>query len=218
MEPERINTFEINYIGIFEYFNISLSTFRNGLNNLITRISKIDPNGNYESRNLNEGDLVTYGTEFSLDIKLLEDVRSKISISYQKTEDQTEGYEDVVPAYSPNMLGYFKLVYNLNTDITTSASLNYVDEMETYWNPDINTTGGKNIPFGRIGKKSPAYVLMNLNFRYDNFLFEGFYANFKVNNVLGQDIRFPTFTSNKWADKGTLGFGRFFLFTVGWKF
>ncbi|MCK4763872.1 MAG: TonB-dependent receptor [Candidatus Aminicenantes bacterium] len=217
LKPEKINTLEINYIGaISSKFTLSTSIFRNELENLITRVVRLNDEGNYQSWSGNAGKMITYGVELTIKTQLFKNFRLVLSGTYQETEDKRPGYENIVTAYSPNFLGYIKAAYRTKK-FTLAFTGNYVDGMETYWdetiiNPDDGSTGD------RIGDKVEGYFLLGANVRIDDLFFKGLYLSVRCSNLLDEEVRYPTFTNNDWATRGTLGSGRTFLLSIGWKF
>ena len=160
--------------------------------------------------------MVTDGIEISIQMEPMKNLYFDLSETYQKTKDKRPGYENITVAYSPNMLGYGKIMYCLNNDMTFSLTGNYVGEMETYWDETIKNPDGS---FGnRIGEKTPDYFIFGANFRVDNLFYKGLYLNVRGSNLLNREIHFPTFTNNQWAVKGTIDYGISVLFTLGVKF
>ncbi len=217
LEPESIETYEINYIASFlPSININCSLFRNTLDNLITRVVLFDDNNNYQSWSANAGKMITNGVELTAQTCPFEDLWFEISATYQETTDEREGYGDIDVAYSPNILGYLKSSYFLNDRYSIALTGTYVGEMETFWDETIRNTDGT---YGnRIGRKVDGYVNLGMNFRAENLFSRNMYANLRISNVLDEEIYYPTFTLNSWADKGTVGAGRTLLFTLGWEF
>jgi outer membrane receptor protein involved in Fe transport len=88
--------------------------------------------------------------------------------------------------------------------------------METYWD---ETLKDENNPFGqRIGDRVDGYFLLGANVRIEDLFIKGLYLNIRCSNLLDEEIRYPTFTNNQWATRGTMGFGRTFLVSIGMKF
>jgi len=219
LSSEFIETVELNYISVIQSkYSVSLSLFNNRLNNLITRVPYHDENNVYlGSRNENAGEMVTNGLELSVQAEPVKDLRFDASVTYQKTEDSREGFEDIYPAYSPKLLAYIKASYRFMKNYTVAFSGQYTDEMETYWdespeNPDSTA------PVGRIGEKVDGYFVLDANFRADNLFDTGMFASLRCSNLLDAEVRYPAFTNTPWLDKGTLGYGRMFMFTLGYKF
>jgi hypothetical protein len=52
----------------------------------------------------------------------------------------------------------------------------------------------------------------------EDLFIKGFFLNLNISNLFNEEIRFPTTRSNAWADRGTLGFGRRLLLSIGYKF
>jgi len=212
LKPESIQTLEFNYItSISSKLNLNLSIFHNTLNNLITRIFILDPEGNYESYSGNAGKMVTNGIELTLIAKLFKNFRFEFSGIYQHTKDKRVGYENIDVSYSPKFLGYFKALYRTEK-FSLAVTGNYVDAMETFWDETIGTSGA------RIGDKVAEYFILGANLRIENLLLEGVYLNIRCSNLLNEKIRYPNFTGNSWATRGTIGYGRTFLVGLGYKF
>jgi outer membrane receptor protein involved in Fe transport len=217
LEPESIQTFELNYISnISSMFTLNASVFRNTLNKLITRIVEFDEQTNeYESWSGNAGKMVTNGIELMLNAEPVLNFRFELSGIYQKTGDKRDGYEDIDVAYSPEFLGYVKASYRYDM-FTIALTGNYVGAMETFWDETKENPDGS---FGgRLGEKVDDYFLLGANVRIEDLFVDGLYLNIRCSNLLDVEIRYPTFTSNKWANRGTIGIGRTFLVSLGYKF
>ena len=215
--PEQMQTFELNYIGILSpKFSTNISFFRNKLDKLITRVSGVNNEGNYYQYESNIGKMVTNGVEASINATPINDLILKLSGLYQDTEDMQN--KNIIPAFSPNFLGYFQTSYSFSENIVFSFTGKYVSEMESYWDVsfiDNNPTLGQN---GRIGKKMDGYFTLNSNLRIHDFFADGLFINFKISNLLDSEVRYPTTTEVNWADKGYLGRGRTFLVSIGREF
>lgn len=214
LEPEKIQTYELNYImALSPKFTSRISLYRNELENLITRVVELDEQGNYKSWSGNAGEMVTNGVEVSVSSKLANGLQLELSGTYQQSEDERPGYEDIDLAYSPNFLGYFKAAYTFQQKYTVALTGNYVDEMETYWEISEQFPEGH-----RIGETTDPYLNVGANLRLENLLDKNLYLNIRASNLLDEEIHYPTTTTNSWADKGTIGEGLSFLITAGWKF
>lgn len=214
LKPERITTSEINYLGSFSSgYTISLSLFRNELANLLIRDHELDEvTGAYSSFFSNAGEMQTHGVEFTLKTKILENLLCDASFTYQETEDQNRS--DIKVAYSPTWLGYFQASYAMK-NTTMAITARYVDAMYPYYDPILQNLDGS--VGGRIGENVAGYVSVGANIRIDNIL-DKFYLNVHGINLLDEDIHFPVFTNNPWADKGTMDWGRRFIITIGMQF
>jgi outer membrane receptor protein involved in Fe transport len=216
LEPETIETFELNYIGTFSSnFSINLSIFRNTLENLITRVIEFDEEYNYQTWSANAGKMVTNGLEMTMSAEPFENFRLELSGIYQKTEDKRAGYENIDAAYSPHFLGYIKTYYHTKR-LTLSLTGNYIGSMETFWDETIENSDGT---FGaRIGEKVDGYFMLGANLRIEDLFLKDLYLNIRCSNLLDEEIRYPTTTENPWATRGTIGYGRTFLVSLGYKF
>jgi outer membrane receptor for ferrienterochelin and colicin len=217
LQPESIQTVELNYISTFSSrFSLNASVFRNTLKNLITRVVRIDDAGNYESFSDNAVKMVTNGAELTINTEPIEYLRVELSGTYQDTKDKTQGYENIAAAYSPKFLGYLKASF-LGVGFKISLTGTYVGPMETFWDKALQNPDGS-IGEGRIGDRVDGYFIMGANLRVDDLFVDGVFLNIKCSNLFDEDIRYPTFTNNPWAARGTLGFGRSFLVSLGYKF
>jgi len=54
--------------------------------------------------------------------------------------------------------------------------------------------------------------------RITNLFNQKIFVELLAKNILNTETRYPTTTSNVWMDKGSLGFGRRFLVTLGFDF
>jgi len=216
LKPEHIQTFELNFIGmITPRLTINASIFKNILNNLITRVVVFDEDMNYKTWSVNAQKMVTHGMELSFNSEPINHLRLDLSGSYQETKDKREAYKDITVAYSPKFLGYIKASYTAN-NFSIGLTGNYVGKMETYWDETIKNPDDT---FGnRIGKTVDGHFAFSANLRLNDIILDGLFLNVKCYNLFDKDIYYPTFTNNQWADKGTLGLGRIFLISLGYKF
>ncbi|MCP5051438.1 MAG: TonB-dependent receptor [bacterium] len=216
LEPESIETLEFNYIAtVSSHLSFNISIFRNTLDNLITRVVRFDENNEYTSWSDNAGKMVTHGIELEVSAEPIEYLRMELSGSYQNTEDKRPDFENIDVAYSPNLLGYLKASY-LGVGFKVAVTGQYVGAMEAFWDETrANEDGSLG---GRIGDKVYSYLLLSTNLRFDDLFKEGVFINIKVSNLLDKEIRYPTFTNNEWANRGTIGAGRTFLVSMGYKF
>ncbi len=210
LEPETIQTFELNYIGsLSSKFTVSLSLFRNMLDKLIFRsISLV--NGVYRTFNDNVGEMTTNGAELTIRAALSSSFQLELSGTYQDTKDERDGLEDIDVGYAPKFLGYIKASYFFNKDISLAITGNYVDEMESYY--DDNSSS-------RLGEKVDSYFLLGANLRVRKLFGTGLFLNLRCSNLLDEEVHYPaTANSFRYAEFGTLGRGLSFLCTLGWRF
>lgn len=212
LEPETIQTFELNYIGhLSPNFTLSLSVFRNILDKLIYR-TWVPSVGTVDTYHRNVGEMATFGVELTLQSEPLDNLRLELSGTYQDTKDKRPGFENMEVAYSPKLLGYFKASYFFNNNISLAVNANYVDEMEPYYDVTLPVPG-------RLGEKVDGYFLVGANLRIRNLFGTGMFLNFRCSNLLDEEVRYPATSNNYYfASKGTIGKGRSFLLTIGWKF
>ena len=215
LEDEKIRTFELNYTTtISSKLNIKASLFRNNLTNLISRLWETELDGSIVSHQENAGVYLTHGAELSLSFSPIDNFKMKLSGSYQKSEDKREGFENVDVAYSPNFLGYASLLYKIKK-YSISLSGNYVDKMESFWS---GQAPGQENAGGRIGHGSDAYFILSSNLRIRDLFNKGIFLNLTISNILDQKYTIPASSLHLWAEKGNPGYGRMFLFSLGYKF
>ena len=219
LKPESIQTLEFNYIGtISSKLAFNLSFFYNTLENLITRDFEFDETtGYWKSWSSNAGKMVTNGIEVCLTAKPIENFKLELSGTYQNTDDKRKNYENIDVAYSPNFLGYLKASYRTDT-FSLAVTGNYVGSMETFWDETLGDPNVEPISGARIGDSVDGYFELCANLRFEDLFLRGLYLNLKCSNILDAEIRYPTFTNNPYFDRGTLGMGRSFLLTLGYKF
>jgi outer membrane receptor for ferrienterochelin and colicin len=212
LRNEKIESYELNYIAQpYPKLIINTSLFYNKLNNLIVRTHGLNSQNLYYSFNANTGKVETKGMELTLQIKAIEFLHTELSCSYQKTTDKT--YPDMTYSYSPNFLGHLKMSYQINSHISSSILMNYVDKMEANWlsNPD-----GTGI---RIGQSVPSYYTIGANIRVSNLFGYALFFEIHGTNLLNHDVLYPATTNiNTLFPKGTVGIGRQILFSLGYKF
>jgi outer membrane receptor protein involved in Fe transport len=216
LKPAEMQTIELNYISVLSSKAIiNFSFFRNDVNKLLSRTNTME-NGEMKLYNTNSGKLSTNGVE--LDLKLAPDNKLDInlSVTYQESKNLKKGFDDIALGYAPNFLGYGSISYQLRHNINLNFAGRYVDEMESYWKISESSFDPKD--GGRISVKIPSYFVSDLNLRFDDLFSKGIFVNLNVTNLFDNEIRYPTTTSNDIFDKGTIGRGRSFLATAGWKF
>ena len=215
LESERIKTYELNYTTtILSKLNINVSLYHNQLKNLISRLWETNSKGNVVSHQENAGTYKTNGVELSVLATPAQNLKLKLSGSYQKTEDKRMGFKSVTVAYSPNLLVHAGIFYKIEK-YSISIFGNYVDAMEAPWTglaPNEANAGG------RIGQGSDAYFTLNGNLRASKLFGTGIFINLKASNLLNQKYTIPASSLHTWAEKGNPGYGRMFLFSLGTRF
>jgi len=189
------------------------------MDNLSTRVVILDDFGNYDYSYFdNAGKMITNGLELTLTAQPARRLFAEINATFQNTKDKLDGHENIKVAYSPELLGYVKIKYNVSNDFSIALNGRYVGSMETFWDDSPDENYAQYVPVGRIGKKVNGYSELGINFRYENLFIKNSFINLKISNLLNEDIRYPTFTNNTWADKGTLDYSRSIHFSIGKEF
>jgi outer membrane receptor for ferrienterochelin and colicin len=215
VKPEKVSTIELNYLSIFnEFTTINLSLFHSKFSNLITRFTGFYDNGEYYSTWNNSGDMSANGAEFQIKLNPINNLKTDISLTLQNVND--ENHSDREVAFSPEVLGYIKLLYSIWPDLTFGLTANYVSEMESQW--DSTPSSSTSSEIGRIGKKVDGYTILSSNIRAQNILIDRSFINLRITNIYDSDIFYAATTNQPWAKYGTLGAGRAIHLTVGLEF
>jgi outer membrane receptor protein involved in Fe transport len=220
LNPEYIQTFELNYIAtLSSKFTVSLSLFRNMLDDLIYR-TYYTVEGELFSYFGNVGEMTTNGVELTIQAAPVEDFHLELSGTYQQTKEEPREGTDVKvpedPGYSPKFLGYIKASYFFNDNISLAVTGNYVGQMKTYFDHTLEPESEEE---GRIGEPVDGYFLLGANLRIRHLFDTGLFLNLRCSNLLDQEVYFPATSNNSgYAKKGTVGRGISLLLTLGWKF
>lgn len=212
LHSQYIQSYELNYIATpFPKLLLNTSIFYNMMNDLIVRTLGVDNQGKFFNYNSNVGKVETKGVELTLQIKPTEKMDVEASCTYQKSVDINN--KNITYNYSPNFLGNLKMSYQISSKINTSFIVNYVDKMETNWLANPDGTGS------RIGKAVPAYLTLGANIRANDLFMHGLFLELHGTNLFNQDIMYPA-TTNDYTifPKGSMGFGRQIIFSLGYKF
>jgi len=211
----KINTYELNYFNqLHTKLNINFSVFYNTLENLISTTNTYDSDtGEWDIYSYSSGEQYTIGTELGIDFLLNKKLKIKCDIMYQNSKNMKKGYKNIPLGYSPEILGYTTLFYNPTENFTVSFSGRYIGKIYTAWKTKTIPSEGF-----RIGNTIKAQYLLDLNFRKNNLIYNDLYCMLTIKNIFDIDRRYPTTSSNSWADKGTLGEPRILILTLGYKF
>ena len=167
LKPAEIETYELNIISnLLDNFLINFSLFMNKIDNLISRYNVLEQNGEMVIISSNSGKMSTLGCEFGIFAKLFDKLNVDLSITYQEPENDRKGFTDIEIGYAPKFLGYMKLSYLINPDITLALNGRYVDRMLTGWN--MENLDENNLPViplndkynGRIGFRLMIILLL----------------------------------------------------------
>jgi len=217
-KSEKIQAYEINYMLILAskaYMNISL--FRNELEQLQTRKGYTLNNNTFVFTD-NSGKIETHGGEASIVFKPFKNFTSEVSASYQQSKDLSPERDTIDVAYSPQLLGYIKMVYGVGeTRVFKNCFISltgvYVSEMESYWN-----ASNPNFVPSRIGPKTDAYFKLNANIKFTGLLKTGAYLSFHVSNLTNTTYSHPITMDITWANKNLPCPERQYYLTLGYTF
>ena len=223
LKPAEINTFELNYIATLSPKVLTnFSVFRNKLNNLISRTNILTDEESIIA-STNAGKMSTMGIEANLQLLPFSNLKIDLSVSYQNSKNERKGFEEIELEYAPKFLAYGRLFWDISDRISFSASGRFVDKMYAGWN--MENLDSNNLPFipandplkGRLGYDVKSNFTVDCNFRVNQLFNSGIYFNTKFSNLFNTDVYYPTTTSNPMFDLGTMGRGRTFLITLGYK-
>jgi len=216
LNAEQIETYELNYITYLSpQYMLNINLFHNRLKNLLERLMKVDQFSKYTSFLGNGGKWSTNGVEIGLQARPNDQITLDLNLTYQQTKDSLR--PNIEPAYSPNVLGQFKLIYQFDKQLSFALTNYYVSKMEVFFDPSLKNLDGS---FGRRinGVPSKSYLVTGANIRYQDWLSKGTFLNLRVNNLFNKEITYPTFSRNNWIDKGSVGEERNFMLTLGYEF
>jgi outer membrane receptor protein involved in Fe transport len=213
--PAFIETFELNYIfSPTTKFFTNISIYMNNLEDLIVKRNIYNPNDKtWKLHSTNSGKMSTKGIELCIKTIPLNNLNLNLNFSYQNTKNLEQGFEEIIPGYSPEFLGYFKADYTFKK-FSFALIGRYIGKMETLWDNTKISVNSENVK-GRIGKTIEPQYNIDFNLRIDNIFNKGFFVNLHIYNVLNKGLRFPVTTGNSWAELGTLDYGRSFSIGVG---
>ncbi len=231
LEPEEIETLELVYLLDMGPLNFSLSLFRNDIDKLIGYTFEETDQG-YDYFIANGDRKVTEGAEVILGYHLLKGLDVQFSLTWQDTEAKSS--KILGSAYifaSPEYLAKCRVAYTWKR-FTAALSASYVDEMLRFSLPVMNgytddaavEDGGDGPPADDDLSGPPdltatmnSCVTVDFNLRYEDEE-TGFFSAFRVNNLLDEDIYYPTLAEHMDSYNGFPAAGRQFTFTMGWKF
>ncbi len=207
LEPELIETIELVHTFIpSARFASNVSFFYNQLDKLIINDLVAIPGG-FAAQNRNAGKIDTKGAEIRLQFAPNDRFDMEVSGMWQDSEDKSENFGAFEVAYSPSILGYLKVGYDLTPNATLGVKGRYVDDMHALYSLSIP---------GRIAPDVDSYFNLDLDLRFNKIAGSNYYIELLGKNVTDEDYLFPTFNlQSGWADKGLVGNGQYFQLSVG---
>ncbi|MCG8701412.1 MAG: TonB-dependent receptor [Bacteroidales bacterium] len=230
LKREKMECYEVSYVGMFnKKYMLGVNLFYNYMENLISRKGEYI-NDVFTASTSNWGNYRTFGSELSLQARVIDPLDIRVMLTYQETSDLN--YMDVEPAFSPNLLGYLQASYQLPSFGSKDKSKkiialtgNYVDEMYSHYDiapaansPTQNPDEDGYIAIGRIGDKTADYFVINANLRLENIIIPGITFGLHVSNLFDTEIHYPTYNNNRWADKGIIADGRRLNVSLSYRF
>lgn len=215
LKPAEIQTFEVNYSAMFgESAFFSIGVFHNTLDALLSITNTYDQNtGEWSFYSWNSGAKSTTGVEVDARLHVVDNVLFDVAATYQNSQNDKEGYEDIALAYSPELLASWSLSWLPIHELSATISGKYTGEMETLWHTETTPEEGS-----RIGQKQDVFTVINASVGLHEILIEHLHVALSWHNVLDQEIRYPTTLSNVWADKGTVGRESRISLSCRWRF
>ncbi|MBF0103562.1 MAG: TonB-dependent receptor, partial [Desulfobacterales bacterium] len=205
--PEEIETIEMNYIFTKKNTSLSVSLYKNNIENIGAIRFYEQLNGDYLPIRDNSGRMVTFGGEVIITRQCLTNLFIEFSASYQETLDRT--HEQRKQPHSPHLLLNAKTDYQWK-QFTLSLSALHVSSMRPQMPPPRNPDENSN----QINAYD--HTIIDFNLRY-NLNSTGYFIAFKVSNVLDHEIRYPATDDAQFA-YGLLDEGRSFTASAGLKF
>lgn len=241
LRPEKMRSVEIGFGYRFsERYYIHINGYYNNITDLIIQLetNEYNPNipGAFWTQNQNVGAAKVYGSEISTDFQFTSYLKLFMSYTHSQGEYYSmygfasspstrgrvgdEGFNDVLgnqigksivpqtgkmPNIAPNKLSA-GITYHLLANISIHTGLNYVDVRRTIaTNPE---------------RAVPAYKMLHLNFRWEDFFIVGMFLQIQVHNAFN-DLNFDpgirTATGGYYPTMIPLE-KRNIWFTVGYKF
>ncbi|MBF0099335.1 MAG: TonB-dependent receptor [Desulfobacterales bacterium] len=205
--PEEIETLEFNYLITQQKTSISISLYKNNIENIGVIRFKEKDEGDFIPIRDNSGRMVTYGGEVIVTRQWLSNLSMELSTSYQETLERA--HKERKQPFSPHLIFKAKTDYQWN-NLTLTLSGLYVGDMRPQ-KPPPDIPGGNRFQLNTYDHK-----LIDFNIRYD-FKHTGWFMACKISNVLDHEIRYPA-TDNAQFVYGLLDEGRSFMATAGLKF
>ncbi len=207
LDFSEMTAFEINYLNVLKrkaHFNTSV--YYNILSDLVIRtVGRVGTRVVESSEN--KGKASTIGYEVTGTSNPENRMHAKLSVSYQKTFDFTEGRDTIPYAFSPQLLGYLKTYYKIHDRISLGLKARYVSHIFSQWDSSTAT---------RYGDDSPSYFVMDFTARAE--IYKGIFTSLYVSNLLDSEVRYGTTQYSGWMTKGMLGYGRRVQLTLGYQF
>lgn len=218
LKPEKTRALELSYILAKPEWFLQLGLFFNEASDLIISSANLE-NGVFNSVIDNVGKTQTKGLELTTSYQATSKLKLNWDMSYHDTQDKTPGFENIAPAYAPDLLANLRLSYRLNTDTYISLLAHYTDSVFAEWL--IANTGNtlqQRIDNGsRSGDDIDAQHSFDVNMTIDNVLTQNLNLGLKIGNLTDEELRYPTI-NNRVFDKGTLARGRHWLATINYRF
>ncbi len=208
-EPEKITTYEINYLVTHDDFKISSSLFYNNIEAISQEYHNVagkeGQTTSYVSHN--DGKWKSYGLELIANYHVTKNFNINGSLTLQDTKNDVHNGVEV--EYSPKVLAKLMMDYRYENFVYALNS-SYVSGMKTSYSYDV-----QNDEAIRIGDDVDSYFLLGANVRHNHN--SGVYTNLNISNLLDEEYRYATRGVNN-MQKGLIGMGRVVMVTIGYKF
>lgn len=218
LDPEKTRALELSYIFANPELFLQFGVFFNEASDLIVSNAFLE-NDVFISIIDNIGKIETNGIELTTSYQATPNLKLNMDMSYHYTQDKTPGYENIDPAYAPDLLANLRLSYRLNANTHLSLLAHYTDSVFAEW--VIGNTGNtlqQRIDNGsRSGEDIDAQHSFDLNMTMDNVFTQNLNLGVKIGNLTDEKLRYPTI-NNRAFDKGTLARGRHWLATLSYNF
>lgn len=174
LKPEKIKTYEVNYIYMFsEFFIMQTNLFHNDLTNII--VADIPIGGGF-TQNQNAGSATVYGLETKMDIVFTKYFSSFLNFTYQEGKQNNGIIESNIPNIA-KVKGNIGLSVNLAQLINISVIANWVGDRSV---PSTN-------PLGKVD----GYFITNLVISTKKIFDNRVSASLNIRNLFNQTYLDP---------------------------
>lgn len=218
LENEVMTALEIDWSYFqTDHSHYSISAYYNQIENMVMRsVSNFLRDGVHNSYPINTNSVQVIGLELITKLKIYDAIGLQFSFNYMHTSYLLDELKDITVGYSPELLSSLNLNYSYR-DFSLALYANYTGGMKPYYDTELSNENNPSSYRGRIGEEVPAYINLNANLTARDVIIDNLSVNLKFTNLLDQQIRYPVYMTNAWADRGMLGsdLSMYFRITYG---
>lgn len=215
LKPELINTFEAQAFFQNEKIQASLTYYNSTMKDIISRKLFVDPNVQpmgWYLQYVNGGEHKFWGIEIESKISLMENLMAVASYAYQTNENEA-GIENAT-LHPQNYIKAGLLYEDPSLSIGVFNSYFSEPNKVKVLNPAVTVINKEAEAFNLLSAKFSIELLKTFNSPSKNKL----YLFVEVDNLLGEDIRYPEYTTRGVNTLIPLYNGAEFLFGLKYKF